>query len=69
MHDGEISKLKPESINLSTGVIHIEPEVSKVRAHFRYGSQPPSSFPFQPPDLRIMKTRLPVSLAATQVLG
>jgi len=31
MHDGEISKLKPESINLATGVIHIEPEVSKVR--------------------------------------
>ena len=31
MHDGEISKLKPASINLDTGVIHIEPEVSKVR--------------------------------------
>jgi len=29
--DGEISKLQPEQINLSTGVIHIEPEVSKVR--------------------------------------
>ena len=29
--DGEISKLRPESINLDTGVILIEPEVSKVR--------------------------------------
>lgn len=28
--DGEIGKLKPEHINLDTGVIHIEPEVSKV---------------------------------------
>ena len=28
---GEISKLRPENINLDTGVIHIEPEVSKVR--------------------------------------
>lgn len=29
--DGEMSRLQPESINLDTGVIHIEPEVSKVR--------------------------------------
>lgn len=28
---GEITKLKPASINLDTGAIHIEPEVSKVR--------------------------------------
>jgi integrase len=28
---GEISKLQPQSVNLETGVIHIEPEVSKVR--------------------------------------
>jgi integrase len=28
--DGELGKLKPEHINLETGVIHIEPEVSKV---------------------------------------
>jgi integrase len=28
---GEISKLEPESVRLDTGVIHIEPEVSKVR--------------------------------------
>ncbi len=28
---GEISKLRPESVRLDTGTIHIEPEVSKVR--------------------------------------
>jgi integrase len=28
---GEITKLQPESVKLETGVIHIEPEVSKVR--------------------------------------
>ena len=27
---GEISKLRPESVRLDTGTIHIEPEVSKV---------------------------------------
>jgi site-specific recombinase XerD len=31
IRDGEISKLDVGSINLATGVIHIEPEVSKVR--------------------------------------
>jgi integrase len=29
--DGEMSRFQPESVNLDTGVIHIEPEVSKVR--------------------------------------
>lgn len=28
---GEISKLKPEAVNLETGIIHISAEVSKVR--------------------------------------
>ncbi|HEY0946048.1 MAG TPA: site-specific integrase, partial [Opitutaceae bacterium] len=28
---GEISKLRPESVMLDTGVVHIEPEVSKVK--------------------------------------
>ena len=28
---GEITKLQPESVKLETGIIHIEPEVSKVR--------------------------------------
>lgn len=40
MHDGEISKLKPESINLETGVIHIEPYVSKVRMKRHITIQP-----------------------------
>ena len=38
--DGEISKLKPASINLPTGVIHIEPEVSKVRMKRLVAIQP-----------------------------
>jgi site-specific recombinase XerD len=40
MHDGEISKIKPESINLETGVIHIEPHVSKVRMKRHITIQP-----------------------------
>jgi integrase len=40
MHDGEISKIKPESINLETGVIHIEPQVSKVRMKRHIAIQP-----------------------------
>jgi len=31
LYEGEISKLNPKSVRLDTGVIHIEPEVSKVR--------------------------------------
>jgi integrase len=31
VRDGEISKLKARDINLETGAIHVEPEVSKVR--------------------------------------
>jgi hypothetical protein len=31
LYEGEISKLDPKSVRLDTGVIHIEPEVSKVR--------------------------------------
>jgi hypothetical protein len=31
VRNGEVTKLKPEDINLDTGVIHVEPEVSKVR--------------------------------------
>ncbi len=38
--DGEISKLQPASINLATGVIHIEPEVSKVRMKRLVAIQP-----------------------------
>lgn len=38
--DGEISKLQAPSINLATGVIHIEPEVSKVRMKRLVAIQP-----------------------------
>lgn len=31
LYEGEISKLKPEHVRLDTGVIFVEPEVSKVR--------------------------------------
>jgi len=31
LYEGEISKLDPKSVRMDTGVIHIEPEVSKVR--------------------------------------
>ncbi|MFA5257713.1 MAG: site-specific integrase [Opitutales bacterium] len=37
---GEISKLKPENIRLSTRTIHIEPEVSKVRMKRNVDIQP-----------------------------
>lgn len=37
---GEIKKLKPESVRLDTGVIHIEPEVSKVRMKRNVTIQP-----------------------------
>jgi integrase len=38
--DGEIARLLPESINLETGVIHIEPGVSKVRMKRHVAIQP-----------------------------
>jgi len=37
---GEIKKLRPEDIHLDTGVIHIEPEVSKVRMKRHVTIQP-----------------------------
>lgn len=37
---GEIKKLQAESVRLDTGVIHIEPEVSKVRMKRRVTIQP-----------------------------
>jgi integrase len=37
---GEISKLQPEKINLETGTIHIEPDVSKVRMKRQIAIQP-----------------------------
>lgn len=38
--DGEITKLKPEDVNLEAGVINIRPEVSKVREPRRITIQP-----------------------------
>lgn len=38
--DGEITKLKPEDVNLETGIITIRPEVSKVREPRRITIQP-----------------------------
>ena len=40
VRSGEILKLKPESVRLDTGVIHIEPEVSKVRMKRNVTIQP-----------------------------
>lgn len=40
IRDGEISKIRPTSVNLEIGVIHIEPEVSKERAKRQIHIQP-----------------------------
>ena len=40
VRNGEITKLKPADINLDTGVIHVEPEVSKVRMKRHVTIQP-----------------------------
>jgi len=40
LRTGEIFKLKPEHVRLDTGVIHIEPEVSKVRMKRNVTIQP-----------------------------
>ncbi len=40
LYEGEISKLKPEHVRLDTGVIFIEPEVSKVRMRRAITIQP-----------------------------
>jgi integrase len=40
LRTGEILKLRPEHVRLDTGVIHIEPEVSKVRMKRNVAIQP-----------------------------
>lgn len=40
LYEGEISKLDPKDVRLDTGVIHIEPEVSKVRMKRNITIQP-----------------------------
>jgi integrase len=62
VRNGEITKLKPEDINLDTGVIHVEPEVSKVRMKRNVTIQPNLAawlcayplerFPIVPPNLQ-----------------
>jgi len=65
---GEITKLKPEDINLDTGVIHVEPEVSKVRMKRNVTIQtnlavwlrayPLCRFPIVPPNLEEVRTAI-----------
>lgn len=67
LRTGEILKLRPEHINLDTGVIHIEPEVSKVRMKRRVTIQPNlaawlrayplESFPIIIPNLQKLRAR------------
>ena len=62
VRNGEITKLKPADINLDTGVIHVEPEVSKVRMKRHVTIQPNLAtwlraypldrFPIVPPNLQ-----------------
>jgi integrase len=62
VRNGEILKLKPTDINLDTGVIHVEPEVSKVRMKRNVTIQPNLAawlnayplerFPIVPPNLQ-----------------
>lgn len=62
VRNGEITKLKPEDIHFDTGVIHVEPEVSKVRMKRHVTIQPNLAawlrayplerFPIVPPNLQ-----------------
>jgi integrase len=66
VRNGEILKLKPTDINLETGVIHVEPEVSKVRMKRNVTIQPNLAawlrayplerFPIVPPNLQHTRT-------------
>jgi len=65
VRNGEIFKLKREQINLDTGVIHIEPDVSKVRMKRNVTIQPNlaawlrayplKQFPLIPPNLQHLR--------------
>ena len=65
---GEITKLSPKDIKLDTGVIHIEPEVSKVRMKRNVDIQPNLAawlraypvdrFPIVPPNLEEVRTSI-----------
>lgn len=68
LRTGEILKLKPEHVRLDTGVIHIEPEVSKVRMKRRIDIQPNlatwlrayplEQFPIIVPNLQKLRARV-----------
>jgi integrase len=65
---GEITKLNPKDIKLDTGVIHVEPEVSKVRMKRNVVIQPNLAawlhayplerFPIVPPKLEEVRTSI-----------
>jgi integrase len=65
---GEITKLRPECVRLDTGVIHIEPEVSKVRMKRHVTIQPNlaawlrayplTKYPIIPPNVVTMRRRV-----------
>ncbi|HTQ30291.1 MAG TPA: site-specific integrase [Opitutaceae bacterium] len=65
LRNGEILKLRPEQVCLETGVIHIEPEVSKVRMKRNVTIQPNlaawlqayplEKFPIVPPNLQRLR--------------
>lgn len=81
LYEGEISKLNPKSVRLDTGVIHIEPEVSKVRMNRIITIQPnlavltncgpPATSPMNSLGRRtvISRSMLSSTLPASQNLG
>lgn len=66
--NGEIVRLKPEMVNLETGVIHVTAEVSKVREPRRVTIQPNlaawlkayplEKFPIVPPRFTLIRTKI-----------
>lgn len=65
VRNGEIMKLKPEHVRLDTGIIHVEPEISKVRMKRHVTIQPNlaawlrayplEKFPIAPPNLQHLR--------------
>ncbi|MBI5688608.1 MAG: site-specific integrase [Verrucomicrobia bacterium] len=73
---GEIIKLKPSDVRLDTGVIHVEPEVSKVRMKRRVTIQPNlaawlrayplEQFPIAPPNLQTLRAKVARKIPLTK---
>ena len=69
LYEGEISKLDPKDVRLDTGVIHIEPEVSKVRMKRNITIQPNlaawlkayplDEFPIMPVGFKRLRAQIP----------